>query len=106
MPPLTVYSYDKSIPGMSQRVKKSLPPRVSLRYFASNNFLTCALLLLLLSYLIGFNPIIIVFLLILFWSLFIVVKSLLNIPTNITNNNLHISNNRNISLNDTFNDSF
>ncbi|XP_044271314.1 sphingomyelin phosphodiesterase 4 [Tribolium madens] len=37
--PLTIYKYDKSKPG-SPRVSMELPPRVSLRYFASYHFWT------------------------------------------------------------------
>nr|CAI5857292.1 unnamed protein product [Callosobruchus analis] len=38
-PPMTVYKYDKSIPG-SPRVSTNLPPRISLRFLASYRFLT------------------------------------------------------------------
>ncbi|XP_008197945.1 sphingomyelin phosphodiesterase 4 [Tribolium castaneum] len=38
-PPLTIYKYDKTKPG-SPRVSMELPPRVSLRYFASYHFWT------------------------------------------------------------------
>jgi hypothetical protein len=39
LPPITTYRYDKTKPG-SPRVSTELPPRVSLRYFASYNFWT------------------------------------------------------------------
>lgn len=88
-PPLTIYIYDKSIPGHSQRIQKLLPPRFSFRYFASHRFLIYFILLLCLCYLIGYNPILIPFLLIIFWSFFVIIKSLCYIRSV---NNQHHSN--------------
>ncbi|XP_018579891.1 sphingomyelin phosphodiesterase 4 [Anoplophora glabripennis] len=53
-PPMTIYRYDKTIPG-SPRVSSNLPPRVSLRFMASYRFLTYLCIGAFIFWLLGYN---------------------------------------------------
>lgn len=55
-PPRLIYSYEKTIHGcVSPRVQKLLPPRISLRYFASHKFIYCFIIGIIIGRIFGYD---------------------------------------------------
>lgn len=93
-PPMTVYKYDKSQGGKSPRIAVYLPPRISLRAFASHKFLAYLIIGLTISHLLGYHSIFVIVSVIFIWFIYICFKALLQKTERVAVNH------RNISFND------
>lgn len=80
LPPKIIHRYDKSIPGKSPRITEHLPPRISLRRFASHQFLAYIFLGALLSNFFDYSIITFLFFAFFIWFIVTSIKAVRNIP--------------------------
>nr|XP_022912671.1 sphingomyelin phosphodiesterase 4 [Onthophagus taurus] len=75
-PPITIYKYDKSNYAQPRRIAERLPPRISLRFFASYKFLVYMSLGVLISTLFHYSIPTFIFFVFSFWFCWICIKAL------------------------------
>uniref|UniRef100_A0A1B6DPQ8 Sphingomyelin phosphodiesterase 4 n=1 Tax=Clastoptera arizonana TaxID=38151 RepID=A0A1B6DPQ8_9HEMI len=86
--PTTIFYYDKSSPGYSPRLSKTLPPRLSLRFWSNYKLLAFMLILyLLLKFLFQWPIILVVFVVLVVWLLYLMFNVLIGRVPSIPNLN-------------------
>ncbi|KAK5644338.1 hypothetical protein RI129_005638 [Pyrocoelia pectoralis] len=105
-PPMRIYRFDKSLPGVSKRVSEDLPPRISFRYFANYWVIFYSILIIMSAKYFGFKCLVPFFIACTVFLVYIVVKSFhQNDRYSSCDNNISLSSN-NMSLELRSNDSF
>jgi hypothetical protein len=76
-PPTVTRTYDKSHPGeYTSRIEMVLPPRLSLRSFASHRTIVYMLVGMGLAWLFGYGPLAFFFVLFMLWMFYVLLKAI------------------------------